>query len=165
MPGGVVEGKVFGVWVRGWGPTLQDCSSPPTLLEAGAGSYITPQEGTQGLTGLGGWEVVGRSRSEIRVCGILGGQAFKLRGLSSCRSRTVAKASRRIAQMRGAGGGDLMALHRPYPELGLGSLSPSPPASLPVARPCAHPKPPRAWTPARLVLGPLTLGHVHDAHG
>lgn len=74
MPGGVVEGKVFGVWVRGWGPTLQDCSSPPTLLEAGAGSYITPQEGTQGLTGLGGWEVVGRSRSEIRVCGILGGR-------------------------------------------------------------------------------------------
>ena len=55
-----------------------------------------------------------------------GGQAFKPRGLSSSLSRTVAKTSRRIAQMRGAGGGDLMELHCPYPELGLGSLSPSP---------------------------------------
>lgn len=72
---GVVGGKAFGVWVRGWGPALQDCSSPPALLEAGTGSYITPQEGTQGLTGLGGWEVVGRSRSEIRVC-IWGGASW-----------------------------------------------------------------------------------------
>lgn len=38
MPGGVVEGKVFGVWVRGWGPTFQDHSSSPTLLEAGTGT-------------------------------------------------------------------------------------------------------------------------------
>lgn len=39
MPGGIVEGKVFGMWVRGWGPTLQDRSSPPTLLEAGTDMF------------------------------------------------------------------------------------------------------------------------------
>ena len=53
-----------------------------------------------------------------------------VRPLSSSLSRTVSKTSRIIAQMRGAGGGDLMELHCPYQELGLRSLSPSPQATL-----------------------------------
>lgn len=70
--------------------------------------------------------------------------------------------------MRGAGGRDLMRLGSPYPELGL--LSPNPQPHYPSSRSqvpssCAFPTPSRARAPDRRVLGPLTLGHVHDAHG
>lgn len=72
---GIVEGKVFGMWVRAGagGPPSRTALPLPHSWRLAQTCSITPQEGTEGLTGLGGWEVMGRSRSEIRVLGVLGG--------------------------------------------------------------------------------------------
>ena len=120
---------------------------PSRTLRGWRGDAKPSQEGTEGFTGLvgGRWAVKGTDPCPAGCWGA------GIMTLSSPLSRKVSKTSRRIAQMRGAGGGDLTEPHSPYPELGLGSPSPNlqphtPPRSLAPGVPAAHasPKPSRA---------------------
>lgn len=142
--------------VEGWRGPLQDVPPFPSQRLA-RGRYTFPQEEPEGLTGLG--EVAGCPGSQTHHPAETRGPALCSPLLSGSLSRNEPNTSPRTAQRRPAAGGALMELQSPDPEPVSHPQPPEPSTSLPSSRPRGPPQPSDRW-----VWGPLTLGHVHDAH-